>query len=521
MPDAAPVGTPPPSPTLMLSAPGVGRDGTRLSQKSYTDAQWCRFYQALPRKMLGYREQIRDMQGIVRQFDVESYNGYSYVHAGTQDLLSRYTINIQTGLTSGIIDRTPSGFTASPLNNWQFSVMYDTANDSNLIFAHAAPNIEDITSTAEFPIYYSNVQGTAALLPISGSDVSGGMVAVWPYVVRFGNDGYVAWNAPGDPTDLSGTGSGEARPCGNKVVKGLPVRGPAGVACLLWSLDSLVQMQFIGGDLIWNFTTLTTTSSILSSSGVIENNGIYYWATVSGFSTFNGVIQDLPNSYNLQWFLDNLNFNQRQKVFAMKIPRWGEIWWCFPFGNAIECTHAIIYNYILNVWYDTMLPSVGRSAGVYEQIYHYPIMASPTTNDTGGTSTWQHEFGLDEISGANPSARAIPSWVETHQFSLINSGTPGTPGIDRAIAYSTLEPDFNQAGDLNYYVTTRANARARENIIGPTLIPAVYSNQEQLAEVKITGRLATHKIVSNVAGGNYIFGSPLIHIAPSDGRRKD
>ncbi len=84
-------------PIKLISAPGIQRDGTRLSQAQYSDGVWTRFYQDLPRKMLGYREQVRDLNGIVRALDVQSYDGFSYVHAGQQDVLQRYTININSG----------------------------------------------------------------------------------------------------------------------------------------------------------------------------------------------------------------------------------------------------------------------------------------------------------------------------------------------------------------------------------------------------------------------------------------
>jgi hypothetical protein len=519
MADQAP---PFPQPQLMLSQPGVQRDGTRLASKQYLDARWCRFHAGLPRKMLGFCEQVRDVDGLVRQFGLESYDGFSYVHAGTQNVLQRYTINLSSGAVSGLTDRTPVGFAASEFNNWQFSVVYNTANDSNLLLAHAAPNINDITDTAERPVYYGEVRDTAALLEITGSEVSGGVCAMWPYFLRFGNDGEVAWPVPGNLTDLTGTGSGSARPCGNKIVRGIPLRGSGGPAALLWSLDSLVKCQFVGGDRIFDFDTITTNSSVLSSNGIIEHNGVYYWATSTGFVLFNGVMRAIPNDDNLQWFLENLNFDQRQKVFAVKNPRWSEIWWCFPYGTATECTHAVVYNYERGFWYDTILPNGGRTAGIYEHIYRFPVMAGSRVNDdTGGTSTWQHECGLDEISGAPRMSRAILSRFETNEKNLIVPATLDANAISRGLSYSLLEPDFDQVGDLTLTVKSRANARSRTRTTGPITIPDNPEPSEQLTKFKHTGRLTSFVIESNSLGGNYIAGSPLIHAVPSGDRKED
>lgn len=511
------------APQLMLSRPGIQRDGTRLSQVQYTDGRWNRFYQDLPMKMNGYREQLRGVDGIVRAMDVQSYDGYTYVHIGAQDTLQRYAIDYDTGQATGLTDRTPTGFVGDVYNNWQFALVYDTANDANLLLAHAAPNIHDIASTAERPVYYSEVRAAGPFLPIAGSEVSGGVVAMWPYFLRFGNDGEVAWPVAGNLTDLTGLGSGSARPWGTKIVRGLPIRGTSKPAALLWALDALIRCQLVGGDAVMDFTTLTTSSALLSSNGVIEHAGIYYWATVSGFSAFTGVVQDMDNESNRQWFLNNLNWKFRQKVFAFKIPRWHEIWWCFPYGDATECTHAVIYDYVKKRWFDTELIAQGMSAGVYEQIYNYPIVASWRENsDSGGRSMWQFDVGLDEVSGVPPQSKAIPAWFETHEFNLLEAdGALGRNGVDRSMSFQLMEADFNQTGDLSLYLRSRQNARARSTLRGPFPIPEVPGPNEQITKFKHTGRLTAFKVMSNQLGGFYHAGAPLIHWLPSDGRRED
>jgi len=507
-------------PQLMLSQPGTARDGTRLSQTQYLGSRWCRWYQGKPRKMQGFAEQLRTSFGIVRGMDVQSYDGYTYVHIGCQGRLQRYTINIDTNEVSGLLVRTPAGFLRNDNTNWQFALVYNTANNSNILLVHAAPNIHDIASTVEEPVYYGEVRSPDVFQEIPGSAVSGGVLAFWPYFLRFGNDGQVAWPAPGNLTDLTGPGSGSARPWGTKIVRGLPLRGTAKPAGLLWALDALIRVQLVGGDAVFDFTTLTTSNAVLSSNGIIEHAGVYYWATVSGWSMFNGVVRDLENESNRQWFLDNLNWQFRQKVFAFKIPRWQEIWWCFPYGDATECTHAVIYNYGKGIWYDTELMAQGASAGIYEQIYNYPIVAGVTVNtDTTGRSMFQFDVGRDEVTGATPTAKAISSWFETHEFNIL--GTAGGDGVDAAMSYNIMEPDFDQAGDLQFSVTSRANARARSTTVGPITIPEVPTGRQQNTKLKHTGRLTSFRIESNELGGFYQAGAPLIHWQPGDSRRED
>jgi hypothetical protein len=512
-------------PQLLLSKPGIQRDGTRLFGDSYQAGEWCRFYQDRPRKMLGYREMRRDVQGLSRALNVQSYDGYSYVHVGTQDVLTRMTIDLNTGLTSGFIDRTPVGFTADDANNWQFSLVYDTASNQNLLLAHAAPNILDIADTREFPVYYGEVRDPAAMVAISGSDVSGGVLALWPYFLRFGNDGEVAWPVPGDLLDLVGTGSGSARPWGTKIVRGLPLRGQSGPAGLLWALDAVIRVQFVGGTEIFRFDTLTTSNALMSSNGIIEHAGIYYWMTVSGYSFFNGVVRDIDNQSNRQFLLDGLNWAMRQKIFAFKIPRWNEIWWCAPMFGATECNWAFIYNYMNGQWYDTPLPEVqgGWTSAIYEQIFHYPLVTSAALNADAadGTSIWQHDFGLNNISGPAPIPQAIRSYIRTHEFNTAVPLAPGQLGKSQSLSFSLIEPDFGQRGDLNLQLLARANARASVRRSPWITIPATVTGNTQVAKTKFSGRLTSFLLVSNVVDGYYEFGSPTFHAQPSDERIED
>jgi hypothetical protein len=79
---------------------------------------------------------------------------------------------------------------------------------------------------------------------------------------------------------------------------------------------------------------------------------------------------------NQNYFFDNLNYAQRQKVWATKVPRFGEIWWLYPKGNATECTDAIIFNVREGTWYDAgEALGARRSAGYFSQVFAYPVMA--------------------------------------------------------------------------------------------------------------------------------------------------
>jgi hypothetical protein len=103
---------------------------------------------------------------------------------------------------------------------------------------------------------------------------------------------------------------------------------------------------------------------------------VYYWCGVDRFLLYNGTVKEIPNNFNQNYFFDNLNYNQRQKVWATKVPRYGEIWWFYPRGNATECTDAIIFNTREGVWYDAgEALGARRSAGYFSQVLANPVAA--------------------------------------------------------------------------------------------------------------------------------------------------
>jgi hypothetical protein len=372
------------------SLPGIKRDGTRFEGDQYIDGQWVRFQRALPRKIGGYRSINKFLRGLVRTLHEYTQDSLTYIHGGSANLLESFYLDASFN-TSVISNRTPTTLVASAANLWQFDV--NTALGGGLqLVAQVAPNLDCICNSAGGQLFTGDEFGTAVLVEVTTLpavySATGGVVSLHPYTVAFGNDGFVMWSVPGDPTDYTGSGAGNAYVTGQKIVRGMPLRGGPGnsPSGLLWSADSLIRMSYVGGTAVFEFDTLSAQSSILSSQSVIEYDGIFYWLGTDRFLSFNGVVREVPNTLNLNFFFDNLNYAMRQKVFAYKVPRFGEIWWCFPKGDSIEPDHAIIYNIRENTWYDTALPNGGRGAGLFPAVLPQPLMTGVAPQDAQATA---------------------------------------------------------------------------------------------------------------------------------------
>jgi len=426
------------------SAPGIKRDGTKFEGDQYVDGQWVRFQRGLPRKMGGYRSINKFLRGLPRALAEYTQDLLTYVHAGSSDRLERFFID-STFNTSVITDRTPTaGFTADDANMWQFATSYSTVNGNQLV-AQVAPNLNCICNSSNGELFIGNLLGTSvltavALVPANFS-ATGGVATLPPYTFVFGNDGYVAFSVPNTPNDFTGVGSGNAYITGQKIVKAMPLRGGPGnsPSGLFWSADSLIRGTYVGGTPVFQFDTISTQSSILASNSVIEYDGIFYWIGTDRFLMFNGVVREVENNMNLNFFFDNLNYAQRQKVFAYKVPRFGEIWWCFPFGDSTEPNHAIIYNVRENTWYDTELPNDGRGAGLFPAVFSKPLLSGVAPQEAQAFSVTVTAAGTGYVVGNTLAVVGGIGLITTELTVSTVNGTGGITGvtITNAGQYST------------------------------------------------------------------------------------
>lgn len=376
------------------------------------------------------------------------------------DSLSAAAANIG-GTGSGFsvpVATVQNGFTPSNLNLWQFDSAFDSQGSAaTLLVAHPGQNLQQIDNTVQTPVLAGSVTGQimTPLKDVNGPnptgdliEVSGGVVVLHPYVFVYGDNGLIKNSVAGDPFNWNGPDSNENNVASNKIVKGLPVRGgsnsPSG---LFWSLDSLIRVSFAPQSLgipnsgdwaqptYWRYDIISSQSSILSSQCVIEYDGIYYWIGVDRFLLYNGVVKEVPNNMNQNYFFDNLNYAAREKVWATKVPRYGEIWWFYPRGTATECTDAIIYNVRENTWYDAgQALGARRSAGYFSQVFSYPVNAGTdlTTEevifsasiDTTNTSA-DIEMAETNLIAVNQIVVSASIPADTVVIAIAPSATPG------------------------------------------------------------------------------------------------
>lgn len=524
----------------LVMDPGVQRDGTKFSKRNWSDSQWVRFYDGLPQKMLGYKE----VQGaeppipeppdppidklwitdVPRGLYVIPQQGSYIIYVGTYQKLYSFSIDFDGEPLSPIVDRTPASFVVNINNQWSFDVIYSNELGISTLLAIATPNLNAIDSAISGTVYRADVSSTTGPLIPTTVSVDGGIVALQPYLFSFGSSGFIEWSQPLFPETVMGSG----RVAPYKIIAGLPTRGgnssPAG---LFWSLERLIRCTFIGGGgAPFIFDTVTSQSSCLSSSGMIEADGVFFWCGTERFLSYGGQVTELPNSMSLQYFFDNLNYIHRQKIWVTKITKWGEIWWHFPKGESTECNHAVIYNVRERTWYDT---AINRSCGYYDQTFAQPVWASNTSLPIPGGAPGEvyypiylQEEGYDQ-QNFDGTLTAIPAYITTGDVSYISQAADKQrPETDVWTYLYRVEPDFVRIGEMslvvsgsNYATVTAPGTQNGEVVSSPYL----FDPDTVKIDMREQRRIMNLTFSSNVVGGYFQMGKILVVTRTGDQRQ--
>lgn len=424
-----------------------------------------------------------------------------------------------TGLTSGI-----TYYIIATNNATTFTLSLTLGGAAIVTTAGTTDGLVFTLGTYQKVTISNAASATAAAVTLTFDNnisVSGGVVMLHPYLFVYGNDGLIQNSSAGNFNDWVSADANANNVASGKVVKGLPLRGgttsPAG---LFWTLDSVVRVTYspstVGGiNYYWKYDLITSQSSIMSSQAVIEYDGIFYWAGTDRFLMYNGVVQEVPNTQNMNWFFDGLSYTQRQKVWCTKVPRWGEVWFFYPRGTATECTDAVIYNVREKVWYDAgQAPGARRSAGTFSEVFRYPIWAGNEENQDGTYTLWQHETGVDQILGNQ--VNAIDSFFETPALGAYSGlvGASQQAGDNLWTRCERVEPDFVQEKEMYLVVTGKGYADDVDQPSDP-----VYFDPDTLkVDMREQRREMRMRFGSNINGGNYFMGKVLMSLDTGDVR---
>jgi len=420
-------------------------------------------------------------------------------------------------------------FQTDPRLSWQFDYQYQPLGGALNLITHPGLNLNNIDNGVESPVFYgsttSNVSNSWSFEVVADTvgtsptyqpiQVDGGVCSLHPFIFVYGSNGFIANNhvssiyADQSFDNWNGPLANQVNVATGKIVKGMPVRGgsnsPSG---LFWATDSLVRVSFVNNPpTYWQYDIVSSDISIMSSNAVTEMDGVYYWMGVDRFYAYNGVVQVLANDKNVNWLFNNLNYFQRQKVWATKVPRYNEIWFFYPRGTSLECTDAIIYNVKDKLWYDAgQADGAHRSSGCttevfptpiwsdwdYESIYSVPYTVLATPSGQTAATIYQVYISGDVTPTFSPGQYISKSLTSSEVFQIVDSqfiltSAIGNPGVTKITTLTSMAdpvvfpatPVPLPAGRLIYNVKGGYALWQHEiglNKVSPTLETSIYSS---------------------------------------------
>lgn len=388
-----------------------------------------------------------------------------------------------------------TSFVPDPRLLWQFDYQYQPTGGTLNLITHPGYNLSNIDNGVPSQIYMgSNTPSTGdtwtftGLADTGGSQptykpivVDGGVCVLHPFIFVYGSNGFIANNnvsqiyANQQLTDWNGPLANQVNVATGKVVKGMPVRGgTASPSGLFWATDSLIRVSFTNNaPVYWQYDIVSSEISIMSSNSVVEMDGVYYWMGVDRFYTYNGYVTVLPNDKSVNWLFDNLNYNQRQKVWATKVPRYNEIWFFYPRGGSEECTDAIIYNVKDKIWYDAgQAEGAQRSSGFTTEVFPSPVW--------GG---WNYEVYYSPAYKVidTPAGQAAPTVYQMYLSG--NQTTAFAPGSYLTFSTDPTDPKYQVATSVFLFNTTIGGAGATKITVSSAMpaTPVVGSYQYSIS----------------------------------------
>lgn len=386
---------------------------------------------------------------------------------------------------------------------WEFNSSFP-ANSSTYLKdepgATAAPNFpEEVTQ-----ILYTQDNGhliAFGCTPYGGGDRD-------PLLIRWSNQSdIVNWTI--DDT----TTAGFLRVAnGSDIYKAVP----AYQEILVFTESSISSLQFTGTLDVFSITEISADISLIAPNAVTNEKNVTYWMGRDKFFVYNGRVETLPCTLRSEVF-DNINFTQKDQIFACSNEKFNEIWWFYPTAGSDVIDKYVVYNYFENIWYyGDCADGMVRTAWSESHLRDYPQAVSTDSY------MYNHESGYDNDGAAFYSyiTSADLSLDSGDNFMLIRRLIPdvdfhgSTPGTS-AVVYLTLEPrNFPGA---NYISQNLEGQTLNRPVLRTSTVPIEqYTNQ---VFVRTRARQIGLTIESyDVTGVAWQLGIPRAEVRP-DGRR--
>ncbi len=223
-------------------------------------------------------------------------------------------------------------YALSEMQNWEFASW-----DNDVYASSGAQTIQ------------SGTMG-GAMSDVTGAPDSAHMAVIRNFLVTgntSANQSLVKWSAIGDPTDWTGSQSGE-----QVVRRGGPVRKVVGYEYgVVFCEFSIWRMNYVGSPAVWQFDEVEPGRGTRASRSVVQIGELIYYLDRDGWYVFDGATARPIASNRLNaTFLADYDDSKPHLVCAAADLRENLIYWAYPSDNSDVANRLMVFNWVTNRW---------------------------------------------------------------------------------------------------------------------------------------------------------------------------
>tara|TARA_R100001244_G_scaffold17467_1_gene18737 strand:+ start:49 stop:1896 length:1848 start_codon:yes stop_codon:yes gene_type:complete len=280
---------------------------------------------------------------------------------------------------------------------------------------------------------------------------------------------------------------------GTRIVGGVRSKN----AITIWTDNSIWLMQYVGPPFTFAFRQLGTNCGMIGPHAGIDYSGVPIWMGYDNFYAFDGQVRNLPSTIR-RYVFDNLNMDQKDKIYTGINSEFKEIIWLYPSTNASECDSYVLYSPDENYWtYGTCFWTTFADKTVFGN-----------TITTGVTAAGNNLYNNEPTDIFTGNGAGLTSYLESGDFDIADG--------NELMFMDKIIPDFDiNTGNIKFSIKTKQYPESTDIIEkGPFTI----SNTTQKVDMRARGRQARIRVSCNSTGTKWRWGSLRLAVQPDGGR---
>lgn len=329
------------------------------------------------------------------------------------------------------------------------------------------------------------------------------------YIVALGTTSpmTMSWPDVNDPTDWvpseDNTANERTLQDGNKLIAGTVFNDAVN---LVWSDNAIILMQYLpGSDEIYDTPVIKTSAGLVGCAAFCVTPIGVLWMSGADILLYDGSVQRAPGFGDVRdWFFRRFRRDKAHKVVLTYNAQKNEVQVHYASTGAAENDSYLFLSLDTMSWAPGTMDGAGAWGETAIAVRRNPTKDIYAAHNDG--YIYKHEEGTDADD------EALPAYIES---GLLGLGD-GSMDMD-VIGY---QPDFErQEGDITLDVKLYERPRKKDLAQPVDSGSFTIAETDDLVDMLLGGRFATHRLTSDVLGGDFRLGVGAVEIGQAGSSR--